>query len=256
MTKLKDSSIFWALIITFLLLSLMLWKHQWQAPKPAKAVKVSETLPDFAKYASIKEKKAAFFAYIRPLVQQQNRKIKYDQAFLEKIAEDLQTATHHQTASLRKLKKLAKVYHLEFSDVEQVIDELRLRIEPVPDALVLVQAANESAWGTSRFAREANNLFGQWCYKPGCGVVPNGRKKGAKHQVRLFDSPKLSVASYMKNLNSHAAYQEFRQLRHRLKSSGQRVTAIRLAPTLERYSERGTEYVEELITMIKQNRLE
>ena len=42
-----------------------------------------------------------------------------------------------------------------------------------------MQAANESAWGTSRFARIGLNFFGQWCYSKGCGMVPKRRNTGA-----------------------------------------------------------------------------
>ena len=79
----------------------------------------------------------------------------------------------------------------------------------------------ESAWGTSRFAREGNNLFGQWCYKTGCGIVPKRRGEGQVHEVASFESVDAAVASYLRNINSHRAYAEFAHVEPRY---GQRIS--------------------------------
>jgi Bax protein len=41
---------------------------------------------------------------------------------------------------------------------------LARRMDVIPPSLALAQAAVESGWGTSRFAREGNALFGQWTF--------------------------------------------------------------------------------------------
>ena len=66
------------------------------------------------------------------------------------------------------------------------------RVDVIPPSLALAQGANESAWGTSRFSKEGNNYFGQWCFKLGCGLVPRQRDSGAQHEVAKFDSPRQS----------------------------------------------------------------
>ena len=55
----------------------------------------------------------------------------------------------------------------EKSSEREIVNELMLRVDVLPVSLALAQAANESAWGTSRFALQGNNIFGQWCYEPG-----------------------------------------------------------------------------------------
>ena len=60
----------------------------------------------------------------------------------------------------------------------------------------------------------------------------------------------------MRNINSHKAYQELRDIRQSLRAQGQKLTGSRLAQGLGYYSERGNLYVKELIAMIKQNQLE
>ena len=87
------------------------------------------------------------------------------------------------------------------------------RVDVIPNSIVLAQAANESGWGTSRFAREFNALFGEYTYDFSDGVVPLLREEGEKHLVKSFDSVNKSVQSYFNNLNSHYAYKDFREVR-------------------------------------------
>jgi len=112
-------------------------------------------------------------------------------------------------------------------------------VDTIPPSLALAQAANESAWGTSRFARQAHNYYGQWCFEKGCGIVPDRRDANKSHEVAAFDSPRESVARYLHNLNSNSAP----------------VTGIALAAGLGKYSERGADYISELRSMIEFNKL-
>lgn len=130
------------------------------------------------------------------------------------------------------------------------------RVDIVPPSLALAQAANESAWGTSRFAREGNNLFGQWCYTPGCGLVPMRRELGGRHEVKRFDWPYDSVASYVHNLNTHPAYRGFRQTRESLQDESQTLSGLALLDGLRSYSERGPEYLTAIRNIIVKNDLQ
>lgn len=117
----------------------------------------------------------------------------------------------------------------------------------------MIQAANESAWGQSRFAQQGNNLFGQWCFSEGCGLVPSQRGSDADHEVRTFDSINDSVASYLHNLNTSHAYADLRDIRADLRANNQPFDALMLAEGLSQYSTRGEEYVEEIQMMIRSN---
>ncbi|MDZ7825939.1 MAG: glucosaminidase domain-containing protein [Gammaproteobacteria bacterium] len=66
-------------------------------------------------------------------------------------------------------------------EIEQ--DRLR-RADEIPPSLVLAQAAAESAWGTSRFARMANNLFGQPRFTEGCGRWSGSAAPRGRHPTR------------------------------------------------------------------------
>ncbi len=111
----------------------------------------------------------------------------------------------------------------------------------------------ESAWGTSRFAREGRNYFGQWCFKEGCGLVPLKRNKNASHEVRRFNSAQESVRAYLHNLNTNRAYREFRELRYNLRVEKSPLDADILAEGLSRYSEKGMRYVRNLRMLMRDN---
>lgn len=133
------------------------------------------------------------------------------------------------------------------------LDELLTRVDTIPEDLVLIQAANETGWGSSRFAREGMNFFGQWCFKKGCGLVPQSRSEGLSHEVAVFKSVEDSVGSYMRNLNSNAAYSLLRAIRADLRAQNQPVSAEKLVYGLMNYSERQEAYVEELLDMLRHN---
>ena len=126
----------------------------------------------------------------------------------------------------------------------------------MPASLALAQAAKESGWGTSRFARAGNNWFGQQCFREGCGHVPVRREADRQHEVARFPSVQAAVDAYMLNLNTHYRYQEFRDLRAQSRGNGNSLKGTELAAGLLAYSERREAYVAEIIDMIEYNELE
>ncbi len=157
---------------------------------------------------------------------------------------------------MQEIRLLAKRYRVPLQDkpTEVFWSRLAKRVDVVPVELALAQAANESAWGTSRFARQGNNFFGQWCYTSGCGIVPTRRNAGATHEVKAFDSPGASVRAYIHNLNTAKAYQPLRGIRLHLRRNKQPLDAMIMASGLSGYSERGAAYVKNIRTIIRRNR--
>ena len=216
-------------------------------------------LPDFSGYSDVKQKKTAFFDYMLPLVSAGNQLIIEQRADLEEMAADVDQLSFFQQ---RNLLQLADRYGLDVGGVkseavdnQQMIDQLLLRIAPLPPSLVLAQAAIESAWGTSRFARQGNNLFGQWCYQKGCGLVPLRRSADSKHEVAKFDSVAAAVEAYLHNLNTHRAYKDLRVLRAELSTAESSANGHQLAQTLLYYSELRQVYVDEVQAVIRINKL-
>ncbi|MCG9758923.1 glucosaminidase domain-containing protein [Pseudoalteromonas sp. Isolate6] len=219
--------------------------------KPLHSVK----LPNFSAIRDINEKKTAFFDFIKPHVEAENKQILEQRATLE-IA--LMMVQFDETLTRKQIEKIALIF-TKYDLKGEAINELSLkralrRVDIIPKELALMQAANESAWGTSRFARIGLNFFGQWCYTKGCGMVPRRREDAADHEVRAFQSVRAAVKSYFRNINTNDAYRELRLVRAELRAQKAPIDATVLTSGLLSYSERGEDYVNELNDMIRHNR--
>ena len=166
-----------------------------------------------------------------------------DKSWLRQLANDYRLALPEQTL-------------LSNDNLNSLIGRLLLRIDIIPADLALAQAASESAWGTSRFSQQGNNFYGIWCFSPGCGLVPAQRGADASHEVRAYPSVALNVADYMLTLNTHASYQDLRQLRAYMRQHDQPIDGARLAEGLNNYSGIGHAYVEQLQQLIASNQLD
>ncbi|OEE86654.1 glucosaminidase domain-containing protein [Vibrio crassostreae] len=219
---------------------------------------VSSDKPDFAAIEDVNKKKDTFFSYLRPSINIENKRITKERAFLTKLSETGLNNVDSEDASYAK--RLGKLYSLPVpsSGLDDAwLKEMLNRVNVLPEALVLTQAANESAWGTSRFATKANNYFGHWCYTKGCGLVPLQRNEGSSHEVATFSSSQESVHRYFMNLNRNRAYADLRVIRAKLDAQGDdlltNATATELTNGLLKYSERGSDYVTDLQAMIRHN---
>jgi Bax protein len=216
-----------------------------------------EVLPAFHEIEHVPERKREFFDYLTPLVQQENQRILAERKRLLSIRRAWETGRSFTGADRAFVRRLAREYQLETNrSYRGTLDELLDRVDAIPHSLVLAQAAKESGWGSSRFARQANNLFGQWCFERGCGLVPRKRPAGATHEVRKFPTVGASVRSYVRNLNTHPSYQQLRDLRAAQRAQGEVLSGVRLAEGLEQYSARGRAYVDDVRALIVQNDLE
>ncbi|MDM3870832.1 glucosaminidase domain-containing protein [Porticoccus sp. W117] len=204
--------------------------------------------PDFIKLPAGRERKQGFVDYLLPIIHEHNQQLRNHRQAVQCLHKGRKTLLSEQR---RWLQKMAQRYRVtEELEGDGFWREMLNKINEIPPSLALAQGANESAWGTSRFAREGNNLFGLWCFKPGCGVVPLHRPEGATYEVASFDSVTDSVREYMRTLNSHPGYDELRELR----SEQGQLSGEELAQGLGEYSARGKAYIEELQQMIRYNR--
>ena len=206
-------------------------------------------VPDFAAIVDVRERQAAFFAFLRGPVEDENARIRAQRRKVVAIRRNILADTL-DTAVRSQLAVLAAEYGVPSKGPLATTTQLLRRIDVVPVDLALVQAAIESGWGRSRFAVLGNNLFGVRCFRRGCGLVPTQRPPGEVYEVRRFRSIEEAVAVYMHNLNTHAGYVEFRRLRAALREDQKPVAAAALAETLGIYSTRRQDYVDQVVIMI------
>ena len=129
-----------------------------------------------------------------------------------------------------------------------------MRMDIIPVSLAIAQAANESGWGTSRFALEGNALFGQWTWSKK-GISPKNKDPDQSHKILQFQILKASVRAYKNNLNTHNAYKEFREVRAKLRQSGTIITGLALSKYIKNYAAIGEKYVNIIEGIIEQNSL-
>jgi Bax protein len=207
---------------------------------------------------STKLKKELFFRSILPMALLANEEISQQRSTLHAIFEQFDQKGFITLRQQKKLDSISKRYRIKEDalTIQTARKKLLRRVDNIPESLVLSQAANESGWGTSRFARQANNIFGEWTFTPGTGLVPKNRPKGATYEVRRFTTLYQSVRSYMRNINTHRGYKKLRQTREELRQNNQELSGKLLAMGLDNYSTRRSAYSREIQALIKSNRLE
>ena len=136
-------------------------------------------------------------------------------------------------------------------ELNKCVDYINYQTPPdkrVPIEMVTAQAALESAWGKSRFAVKANNLFGIRTFSSEVPhLLPEGVKKWPGWGVRKFKSKCASVQEYIRLLNEHPAYKDFRAMREKTQDP------IKLIKTLDAFSTTA-DYDQRVIRIIKKIR--
>ena len=193
---------------------------------------------DLGRIRDVNEKKRTFFRIMLPIIARENDRIRAARARIQAAADDAAIAD------------LYAAYKVEPGRRERLLR----RADVVPASLALAQAAVESGWGSSRFARHGNNFFGMRTYDAAApGIVP---KKAEGFKVSAYPNIAASVRAYMKNLNTHAAYAAFRRERVRHRHGDGRISGLALAGLLTSYSEIPEKYGAHLRAVINRDRLQ
>jgi len=217
-----------------------------RAGQKVKPIYLTKLPKDIKTLGNTKTKRDLFIKIILPLVLAENNKILDDRKQLFKILRK-----NFNTAGERVwLRRRFKEYKVEDGD----LSKLKMRMDIVPVSIAIAQAANESGWGTSRFALEGNALFGQWTWSKK-GISPKNKDPDKSHKVLQFQVLKASVRAYKNNLNTHNAYKEFRETRAKLRQDNKKIIGLDLTQYLKNYSEIGDQYVEILELIIRKNSL-
>ena len=217
-----------------------------RAGQKVKPIYLTKLPKDLNTLGDTKKKRDLFIKIILPLILDENEKITQDRKKLFKIL-----GKNFNTAGERVwIKRRFKEYKIEDGD----LSKLKMRMDIIPVSLALAQAANESGWGTSRFALEGNALFGQWTWSKK-GISPKNKDPNKSHKVLQFQILKASVLAYKNNLNTHNAYQEFREARAKLRQEDKPIIGLELSKYIKNYAAIGEKYVAIIDDIIERNSL-
>jgi len=214
--------------------------------------------PTTSKEITIENKKRLFFRGLAPLILRANELIMIDRTRLERIRSSFIQSSSISEDDQGWIEKLAKLYKVEIGEgkiTAAALNELWTKVDIVPISLALAQAAEESGWGTSRFAAQGNAVYGQWTWGKNAIVPEQQRKELGNYGIASFETLQQSICAYMLNLNTHNAYASLRTKRAELRAKDQKITGHILAGQLTKYSERGEEYVKGLRSLMEYNRL-
>lgn len=203
-----------------------------------------DALPDLREIKAGPRRKAAFLELLVPLVQAENARVQADRDWLMSVRERDDSLSD---SDRRRLTKLCDAY-MGGCAGDEVSRELMTRVDTVPLAMVVIQAVEESGWGTSRIARESNNVFGMRCFSDDCGIA----QRGTSRHFQVFETVRASVRAYLHNLNTHGAYAQLRDERYTLAAQGRSASAERLIDTLHNYST-SPDYQRQLLSLLRTN---
>ena len=205
----------------------------------------------------LKDNKKKFVRTVLPLIINENQKILSVRNNLLLLKNKLSNNFSLNKSELQILKKLSKNHKIKYNNSHKldVINNLLKKVDIIPNSIVLAQAAIESGWGSSRFAQDFNALFGEYTYDNDKGVVPLERENGENHLIKAFNSYNSSVESYFNNINSHYAYEHFRELRKVMRERNNFSNVTLLVDKLDTYAE-DENYIQTIRSVIKNNNFE
>ena len=206
--------------------------------------------------SNISDKKKYFIKIVLPLIVDNNKKILALRLRLQEVKNYLDINKTLSKKDQKFIKNLSQNYNVKFKNRHKIdiIKDLLLKVDIIPNSIVLAQAAIESGWGSSRFAQKYNALFGEYTYDNKSGIVPLERSSSDKFLVKFFSSINKSVESYFNNINTHFAYEKFRKERYKQRENNNNFNIYFLLKELNTYAE-DINYVDTLNSIIKINKL-
>lgn len=195
---------------------------------------------DLSKLSPV-QKKNAFVDILLPSIKVVNAEIENNRNIVKALSQKTTLSEDEK----KYAENLFKKYRVEYGDWEKLYSRLII----YPTSLILTQGAIESGWGTSRFFKEGNNLFGMWSTNPNEPRIPakGVRENGFVPHLKKYDSVKGSVSDFVLNFSRNKAYTNLRKLLH------ENQPPQIVAEGLINYSEEKERYVKKVINTMNYN---
>lgn len=202
-----------------------------------------------------KDYKTIYLANIVP--KKMSSKVKKERFFylltnsIDKVHTELMEQYKQVTQDINQGTNRAQIESLKEMYRAKTDLELLQALKPHPPSIVIAQAAMESAWATSRFFVQANNVFGMWSANPKEPRIAASQKRNGKRTIwlRKFYSIEESIREYYKLIGRGKSFKEFRELRYITDKP------LEIITKLDKYSEIGDRYALELMNIIEYNNL-
>lgn len=174
----------------------------------------------------------------------------------------LQTTLGHDMDKTIKARKPDLVYNdskeflFALESCIKWVEKDKNKFQIVPREIIIAQAVIESDYGTSRFAKEANNLFGIRTYDLSLPHVKPLGQPESKFGLKKYKDKCDSVVDYYKVINNGHAFERFREVRYQMVLLDE-IDVFELVETLERYASNPNyvNLVKKTIKMLKNERV-
>ena len=211
---------------------------------------IFSSLPDdFMEIEPVNERKKLFINTLLPIIYSENLKILEDRKKILDWWNESQGENFSRDFWPSWLFELSEKYETSDSN----LGNLLMKVDVIPISMALAQAAIESGWGTSRYLREGNAIYGQYTFEKDRGIRPERRESDKKFFIKKFSNLSESTRSYFKNINTHRAYTDLREERKKLRMNGEKLSGVKLVKFLTSYSERKDDYVKDVESIIQSN---
>ena len=192
---------------------------------------------DFTKITDEKKRNALFIKILAPLTLKLNNQILSERNEIKSIAQDFKNQKTLSPKQISILEEKAKKYdvftRLQGTYRQQYqIDELLIKVHVVAPSILIIAAALETNWGTSRIVKEGNSLYKTLVWHTDEGLKPIGETEDDTYRIKTYPNIYASMEEFALKLNSSISFDNFRGFRHQVIERKTLLLGSTLAPYL------------------------
>jgi len=224
--------------------------------KPVPRLFVQSVPKDFNKEKFDQVRPALFYELLLPVVLKANETVAAEREQVEALKKEFDTTGDLTPESMEELKKWIARYDVKDSeDLNTLFSSLIERVDIVSPTLLLAMAAEDSGFGTSRYAREYNAVFHQRDWD-GNGAVPDEpQKEGPQYRIKIFPSLYEAVLSQIHYLNTNGYFGNYRMARGQYRRTRNQIRGYSIAHLLINFPYKPLKYPDIIKYLIMQYEL-
>jgi len=211
--------------------------------KPLPRLFVQSVPKDFNKEKYDDVRPALFFEMMTPIILKANEALASEREQVLSLRKEFDENGDLTPESMEELNKWITRYDVKPSDdIDTLFNILIPRVDGVTPTLLLTMAAEDSGFGTSRYAREYNAVFNQRDWN-GNGAIPDEKQKeGPQYRIKIFPSLYEAVVSQIHYLNTNGYFENYRMARAKYRRSHNLMRGYSVAHLLINFPYRPMKY--------------
>ena len=207
--------------------------HHLKEDKPVPRLFVQSVPKDFNREKYDEVRPALFYEMMLPVILKANETLAVERDQVMKLKREFDETGDLTKQSMDELREWIKRYDVKPSDdLDTLFNALIPRVDGVTPTLLLTMAAQDSGFGTSRYAREYNAVFNQRDWNDKGAVPDEAQKEGPQYRIKIFDSLYDAVISQIHYLNTNGYFENYRIARAKYRRSNNPMRGYSIAHLL------------------------